>query len=399
MKTVVLQIPTNDFKLTDVPGFKDAQAGTLFAKVTDLPKLDQFMEVNPRLPTRTRKGSLSGPVVRGILHTLNFQPEEMSIKNQGIYLLVKDVSHNKDRVAITLNDESKHGIVNGGHTYAAIREAIENADSEQLKQLEKAYVQIHIIKGIPKGVVPDIAEGLNRSKQVDDLSLMNLQGAFEQVRQSLRGSPGEFNISYHQGGDGIMSLSEVLVIMEMFNFKRFDANKGPSVLYSKKAFGLKYFRQDMVEDPKLIAELVKKLPEILLLSDRIRKYVPFSAKKNKFKFGMVTVAGGKAGSESNRGTPLPYTGELVNYKVPNGWVYPILSAFRANLRQKLKTGELEWIVPVDELVVAMIDQLTAVLVSEHRKTGAKPERIGKSESVYNQCYSKVELYLARKNLL
>ena len=48
------------------------------------------MKVNPRVPNRTQNNVLSGPVVKGITETLTENPEDMAIKNQGIYLLVDD---------------------------------------------------------------------------------------------------------------------------------------------------------------------------------------------------------------------------------------------------------------------------------------------------------------------
>lgn len=66
--------------------------------------------------------------------------------------------------------------MNGGHTYAAIRDAIENAEDADLENLARAYVRLHILQGIEDSKVAEIAEGLNRSKQVDDPSLAKLQG-------------------------------------------------------------------------------------------------------------------------------------------------------------------------------------------------------------------------------
>ncbi|MBV8119772.1 MAG: AIPR family protein [Alphaproteobacteria bacterium] len=63
---------------------------------------------------------------------------------------------------------------NGGHTYAAIRDTIENADEVTRASLERAHVRLHLLQGVDDSKVAEIAEGLNRSKQVDDPSLANL---------------------------------------------------------------------------------------------------------------------------------------------------------------------------------------------------------------------------------
>jgi hypothetical protein len=51
------------------------------------------------------------------------------------------------QLRITLSDPNRHGIVNGGHTYAAIKDAIENADEMTRQILPRAHVRLHILQG------------------------------------------------------------------------------------------------------------------------------------------------------------------------------------------------------------------------------------------------------------
>jgi hypothetical protein len=126
------------------------------------------------------------------------------------------------QLPITLSDPGRHGIVNGGHTFAAIGIAIKNAEEIELKSLSRAYVRLHILQGIEDSKVAEIAEGLNRSKQVDDPFLANLQGHFDRIREVMEGKPGADAIAHHQGGTGEIYISELLVFLEMFNRERFD---------------------------------------------------------------------------------------------------------------------------------------------------------------------------------
>src|SRR4051812_33321892 len=85
---LTFNIPAEEFRSLPVPGFDGAKLGTCFARVTDLPaELSDFMKVNPRVPKRSAKGVLSGPVPKAILETLREYPEEMALKNAGIYVL------------------------------------------------------------------------------------------------------------------------------------------------------------------------------------------------------------------------------------------------------------------------------------------------------------------------
>ena len=289
-------------------------------------ELDRFMEVNPRVPNRTQKGVLSGPVIKGITETLIDDPEDMSIKNQGIYLLVQEATFAKSpggigQLAITLSDTSRHGIVNGGHTYAAIRDAIENADEQEMENIARAYVRLHILQGIEPSKVAEIAEGLNRSKQVDDPSLANLQGHFERIRDVMQGKPGENAIAYHQGSEGEVYIAEVLVFLEMFNRERFDRKKHPHYLYSRTKSALEFYQKDLELRPSPIDVLVPRLPEILELSDLIRRETPAAAGRVGFKFGMMKTGKHRAGAKSNRkNIPLVFLNSTMNHRVPNGWL-------------------------------------------------------------------------------
>jgi len=393
-------VPTTEYRSLPIPGLDGTKVGDCFVSVTALPEeLDRFMEVNPRVPSRTQKGVLSGPVIKGITETLIDDPEDMSIKNQGIYLLVQEATFAKSpggagQLVITLSDPSRHGIVNGGHTYAAIRDAIENADEQEMENISRAYVRLHILQGIEPSKVAEIAEGLNRSKQVDDPSLANLQGHFDRIRDVMDGKPGANAIAYHQGSEGEVYIAEVLVFLEMFNRERFDRKKHPHYLYSRTKSALEFYQKDLESRPSPIDVLVPRLPEILELSDLIRRETPTAAGRVGFKFGMMKTGKMRAGSKSNRkNVPLVFLNSTMSHRVPNGWLYPMLAAFRANVEWDLQQRKFEWKVPLAKLVPEVIDDLVGVCVTEHRDNNLQPDKVGKRESTYVQCYDKIQLYL------
>jgi hypothetical protein len=393
-------VPTMEYRSLPIPGLEGTKIGDCFVSVMSLPEeLDRFMEVNPRVPSRTQKGVLSGPVIKGITETLIDDPEDMSIKNQGIYLLVQEATWAKTaggagQLAITLSDPSRHGIVNGGHTYAAIRDAIDNADEQEMENIARAYVRLHILQGIEPSKVAEIAEGLNRSKQVDDPSLANLQGHFERIRDVMKGKPGADAIAYHQGSEGEVYIAEVLVFLEMFNRERFDRKKHPHYLYSRTKSALQFYQKDLESNPSPIDVLVPRLPEILELSDLIRRETPTAANRVGFKFGMMKTGKARAGAKSNkRNIPLVFLNSTMNHRVPNGWLYPMLAAFRANVDWDLQRRKFEWKIPLPKIVPAVIDELVGICVTEHRDNNLQPDKVGKRESTYSQCYDKIQLFL------
>ena len=247
----------DEYRALPLPGHPDAKAGTCFVRVTEFrEKLDEWMRVNPRVPKRT-KGVVAGPVIKGIRETLRGRPVFMVVMNQGLYFLVETAEFAKGtggrgELTVSFSDPERHGLVNGGHTYAAIRAEIEEAESmgdsdearARVHALNQAFVRVHIFQGVDPALVPDIAEGLNTSKQVDDASLANLAKRFDRIREAMSDKPGHDEIGYLQNSDKELYITEAVTILELFNCERFSDQKHPSTLYryAKKAAWISSFK-------------------------------------------------------------------------------------------------------------------------------------------------------------
>ncbi len=218
----------------------------------------------------------------------------------------------------------------------------------------------------------------------------------------MRDHPGEEAISYHQGDEGSIYITEVLAALELFNCQRFTDSDHPSRLFSSNKLPVKYFEEDAKADPSPLKLLVPRLPEILRLADCIRELTPAAAKRNNFEFGRAKVGGRKkvrAGNAANRNIPLPFLGRTMDYRVPKGWVLPMLSAFRANVQWDLERGRFAWKLPPEELLEGVIDDMVRVCVRVHSDNKSRPEFVGKTESAYAQCYDKVRIFLALRGKL
>jgi hypothetical protein len=402
---LLIPIQTEEYRSRPIPGLgKRAKIGECFVRVTDLPAdLGGFMRVNPRTPKPARDGRLAGSVVAGIRETLTESPEQMAIKSIGIFVLVDEATFGREQggmgvVTLRLTDLDRHGIVNGGHTFLTIREVIEESEDDELERLAEAYVPLHIYQGIGPDQIPLMADGLNRSKQVDDPSLDNLRKLFDSIKKVMDGEPGEEAISYHQGGEGPIYITEVLAALELFNCERFSESEHPSRLFSSNKLPVRYYEEDAAADPSPLDLLVPYLPEILRLSDRIRELTPAAAKRVGFEFGRAKVGGkqkARAGNSANRNIPLPFLGKTMDYRVPKGWVLPMLSAFRANVTWDLAKRKFAWKVAPEKLLTSVIDDMVRVCVRVHVENKSRPEFVGKTESAYAQCYDKVQIQLAK----
>ena len=396
-------IHVDDFRSQRIPGIPGAKVGSAFVRASELIEhlpLDEWLRVNPRIPDRNAAKSLTGHVVRGIRETLAEAPADFALKNQGMYLLVDEIGEYErlrdgGRLRLRLSDPDAHGLCNGGHTYAIIREYAENGGDR--KTLEEVFVRLHIFEGIDPDKVPAMAEGLNRSKQVDDPSLQNLRGLYESIRKAMDGKLGSDAIAYHQGDEGAYYVTEVVRALMFFNCERFNDRNHPNNLYRQQKKMVAMFEEDYYKTPSPIGLIVPHTHEILSLMDKIAEATPAAAKAAKFEIGrMVETGKARVGSAKHKDTPLHFIGVTMDHKVPNGWLLVMLAAFRANVEWDLAEGKFDWRVPIDELLPIVVEDLVRVCVQEYRDNKVKPDEMARNASIYEQCYDKVALALHRR---
>lgn len=402
--SVRLTFPTSEFRVLPIPlvdPHKRAKIATCFVRAADIPsQLQDWMAVNPRVPKINKKEELHGTVAKAMVQTLMEEPERFALKNQGIYLLVKEVTFDKreggrGEVSITLDNPDSHGLVNGGHTFRAIRQVAEDADCPQPWD---AYVRLHIMEGIDEDLITDLAEGLNRSMQVDNPSLENLRGRFDNIKKHLVGLPGADQIAYHQGDMGDVDVLLVLTFMAMFDLETFpDRKTHPNKLFGQPKAVLDHFVQDSRDKKHVFDRIVPKLHEILVLSDRIQQ-------ESVLKFARLKVTnakkGNRVGSEKHKGRPAYFAEGKIDGNFALGWLYPMLAAFRANISPSAWVeGRLEWLMDPEELLKAVIDEMAEIVIQEHKDNNRMPAEVGKKESAYRGCYGVVTMELAQRGLL
>jgi len=99
-----------------------------------------------------------------------------------------------------------------------------------------------------------------------------------------------------------------------------------------------------------------------------------------------------------------FLGELVNGRVPLGWIMPILGGFRANVKWNKPKGTFSWIIPIDEIVDSCIDGLISAIKEIHASENSRPEYVGRNALAWRISYDTVsrailqwELAQARSN--
>jgi hypothetical protein len=258
------------------------------------------------------------------------------LKNKGITILASAVERIDDEHH-TIVFGKGDGIVDGGHTYELITDAVSeitkrNVDDDEIVQ----YVKVEVLTGLPVDLVTEIAGGLNTAIQVQAYSLENLKGSFDWIRQALAGKPYADKIAYRENEDAPFDVRDILVLCDLFNIKEFpnDSSECPRRAYMSKASVL----DNYVEHPQNYRPLSNILPDILDLHDRVSSQAR----------DMHNEAGGKGGKlafvESRKTAPYEFCflGGVGKYRLHQSALLPMLGAFRWMVRLDEKTGQAAW---------------------------------------------------------
>lgn len=403
-ETFQFSLPLEEFRSQPVPvqslDRKAIMLSDCFVDVNSLPgELREWLEVNPRIPKFTSKNKLAGTVAKGIVNTLQEEPDRFALKNQGIYISVDSATYQKQHggnglLTLILTDKKRHGVINGGHTLRAILEARDSSLSAIT-----AYVRLHIYQlkeEVDIDMIADMAEGLNRSLQVDDPSLENLKGSFDQIKEVLKGKHGADQIAYQQGHTGNVDVVEVLTLCSLFNLTKYpNRHTHPYRLFGHRKAVLDTFLADINSSDSAFERILPKLHEILAFSERVQQVLAPEfgkiKKSNRQKDNRV-------GSDPNKRDGYFIPGELA--ELPLGFTYPLVSAFRANVcPEAWKKGEFEWLEDPESLLQEYGKELATVVKQEYFDNKGKPAEVGRKEAAYRGCYHIITIALAERGKL
>lgn len=398
----VLNFSASEFRSLPIPGHPHAKLASFFARAADIPpELREWMEVNPRIPKVDRAERLNTPVGKAMVRTLKEEPQLFVLKNQGMWILSQKVSFAKgDRgegtVEVKLVDRESHGLVNGGHTFAAITQVSNEMDSTDDWD---AYVRVHILEGVDPDFVDDLAEGLNRSLQVDQPSLENLRGSFDEIEEHMKGKRGANEIAYHQGHKGNVDILDVLTLMAIFDLDRFPNHKThPHPLFGHPKAVLKHF----LEKNSTFDIILPQLHEILVLSEKLQQA---ALDTQAIRIGQVKISESdgktRVGSKAHKNRPCYFADGKIDGYIPWGWLLPMMSGFRAAVDQTAwkKKRKFVWIKDPNDLLPTVVDELADVTYRVHIDNKKKPADVGRKEAAYRLAYSAVMMELVSAGLV
>lgn len=337
---------------------------------------------NPRVQ-RTDKGIYKE--VRASLD--NTDDLSFHLKNKGITILAHHVEYGGDKKAVGLYLGEGDGIVDGAHTYQIILEAREAGTCP-----EGQYVKFEVLTGIPQDMGPEITGGLNTAVQVDDASLMNLEGKFDWVKEILKDTDYGEQISYKQNDEREYDIREILGLMTLFNVNKFPYTDGkqPKDAYVSKAKCLELYQGDP-DSFKLLKPILK---DILYLHDYV--HIQSRERYNEEMGGRAAAMKGVYATKKRGTYKYIFMGEERNYRLYDGALYPMLGAMRFLVEQKPGENVYSWKLKSFSKVKSFFDEVAPDLVATTYKTsltyGRKPNPIGKDDNHWDNMYKTVALH-------
>ncbi|MBF0841003.1 AIPR family protein [Staphylococcus lentus] len=373
----------NSVKLISPYSKDNREVFHLWVDVMDIPS-GFPTNVNPRDVKSNTK------VYKKIVEGLKSSEESFFVNNRGILLSAKNVNideiNNKIFLDLGNNDEiEKYGVLDGGHTYNAILNHRSTLDPEV-----KQYVHLEIMTSVQE--IDELSAARNTSVQVSDKAIAELADKFGFVKDAIKNEPYSKEIAYRENEDKRLDAIDFVRLMYAFNaYKYKDNNQQPIQAYSGKAQVLKDYIKNYDDNIKNsdnrndYKQLAKLLPTITKLYDAIETDMrsAYLALKPNGQFGKV-----KGIDYKEKGSQSKFYKNIVNYQITQGFIFPILSSFRALLEIK-DDDSLSWIVDPIEVWKKTKVKLVNNTIEMSKQLGNNPQSTGKSSALWLQNYDAI----------
>lgn len=377
--------PVRSYRRLDTP-FDRKKNSIAIVRVDDLPDLSEWRGVNVREVKKT------GRVPKAIRSSLSEHPDTFVFMNRGLVLTVADMDfdNHKSMLTIELDDPKRHGLLDGGHTYEIIVEERTTLPHEQ-------FVKIELLQGFNGDEILDIVEARNTSNQVQDKSLLNLQGAFQPLRQALAGKPYEHLIAYKENADGPIDIRELISYLYPFDVQYHDGKGQPITAYQSKALCLNHFRRRQEDDNRVFDGIFPLADDIFRLWDLIHLELPtlYNTARGGGRFGALS----GVVPVRDKPEPLYFIGEESEYRIPAAMKYPILAAFRAFIEVD-GNGIHRWVTSVgnpEHLLYNGLGEELALKVGKEISQTRNPVKTGKSALLWESCYQAARILLLERS--
>lgn len=369
----------NPYYLNDEEYVKRAEMYYIVCDVKDVPNSIP-MDTNPR------EQKLTTAVAKKIRNSLtNPGANNFYLLNRGLLLSAEKVTFNSknDTVSVIFSDKNVHGDIDGGHTYKIIQECQSELDYGQ------QFVKIEILTGV-EDMFQELASARNTSTQVQDKSIAELYNRFEIIKQAIKNESFANEVFFEENADGTIDVSDILALLNLFNIDRYpELNDYAIVSYNGKKQCIDYYIKQHMENEETLANPYVKMSKIMV--DIFKLYDQLEVKARDYysggisgkKYGLVTgVTKKKDGKPSFK---TKFYKNNTDYLTPNGFLLPIMGAFRALVGTD-DNGYYFWKKNPFEIMDKLGADLMESTVDMSRTLGNNPNATGKNKQLWKNLY-------------
>jgi hypothetical protein len=244
------------------------------------------------------------------------------------------------------------------------------------------------LTGVPEEMITSIVDARNTSKQVASKSLYDLEGSFDELKAAL-GKDITKLISWHENEEGPIDVRELVALLTTFDRMGYSDVNHPLIAYSSKEACLKRFYSSYHSNSDSYKKIYPIAKDILKIWEMIQLYVPDQynrEREQQGRFGKLT--GCKLLKKPRE---LSVLGTTSMYEFPNGYVYPIVAAFRSMLVEV--DGSYDWgkdVNPGKLIKEGLAAKIFNASIVNSIKTVHNPNRTGKDSNVWGFAYQIAE---------
>lgn len=397
MATHVVPVAAKWARRMQDPNFERAETHYMLVPAGELPE-GIPLDANPREPKVNR------PVYRAVSKSLCQTDDGVQgsfhLKHRGITIVASAVTKSRevrsdglDEFCLHFPEDALYGIVDGGHSYEIVREAVAAGAVP-----DNEFIKLEVMTGLPtEGLITDIAGGRNTSMQVQTKSLLDLNKEFQFLKDALAVDGWDKSVAWHEGQDGDVDVVDVIAMMSCFDTVSYpDRTTHPVDAYRRKKSMLDRFERN----PDLYRRLAPVLRDILRLHD----WIAYDSETRWQNVGGASGAGGKYGrlemvEKVNPGRPkirFPFLNDIESEKrLRRPAVFPILASFRLLLTDdpdREPCGDyrpVKWRKDFDDVLklwAASGGQLLRTFYEHFDSTGRDLHAAGRSSALWGSIY-------------
>ncbi len=362
-----------------------------FVNAKDIPmELENWMTTNPR------EQKLTTNVAKAIEGSLLNNKENFHELNRGIVMSVDNVDYdNKEKTMSIYMEDDIHGNIDGGHTLRIILNLQKKGNL-----LKEKYVFMEVFTQIESPV--ELAEARNTSVQVTQATIEELKESFECIKEAIKNENFADRVSYKQnelnGEKGVVEVREIIAITNMFNQTLYPITSSsinhPIQSYTGKESSLNAFlRIEKTDRDKIISNMSPIIPGIFKLWDVIEEEFADKALKGKKLYRTKKYAKHK---KNEIVSSTLFQMKTLDYYLPKGLIYPLVSAFRALVGIDSETNKYYWKVKPFEAWEDLGANLVKTLLTASEDLSDSPDTIGKSQNTWDILFKELYIYAFSK---